>query len=74
MQTTQPHKETVLNWRKIRTISNRPTSEAEPLTKLYDEEICKLRIQNSNDDTTNTVEQLPTIPSVKSSLFQARRK
>ena len=35
----------------INTIRNRPKSEAERLSKLYDEEICKLRTQDSNDDT-----------------------
>ena len=34
----------------INTIRNRPKSEAERLSKLYDEEICKLRTQDSNDD------------------------
>jgi hypothetical protein len=46
----------------VNTICNRAKS------KLYDEEICKLRTQDWNDDTKNTVEQLPTFPSVKSSL------
>jgi len=58
----------------INTIRNRPKSETEPLPKLYDEEICKLRTQDWNDDTKNTVEQLPTFPSVKSSLYRGRRK
>ena len=53
----------------INTIRKRAKSEAESLPKLYDEEICKLRTQDWNDDTKNTVEQLPTFPSVKSSLY-----
>ena len=52
---------------------NRAKSEAEPLPKLYDEEICKLRTQDWNDDTKNTVEKLPTFPSVKSSLYRVIR-
>ena len=35
----------------INTICNRAKSEAETLPKLYDEEICKLRTQDWNDDT-----------------------
>jgi len=35
----------------INTIRNRAKSEAEPLPKLYDEEVCKLRTQDWNDDT-----------------------
>jgi hypothetical protein len=35
----------------INTMRNRAKSEAESLPKLYDEEICKLRIQDWNDDT-----------------------
>ena len=58
----------------INTMRNRAKSEAEPLPKLYDEDICKLRTQDWNDDTKNTDEQLPTFPSVKSSLYRARRK
>ena len=58
----------------INTICNIAKSEAEQIPKLYDEEICKLKTQNWNDDTKNTVEQLPTFPSVKSSLYRARRK
>ena len=35
--------------------------------------ICKLRTQDWNDDTKNTVEQLPTFPFVKSSLYHVIR-
>ena len=52
----------------INTICNRAKSEGQQ-SQLYDEEICKLRTQDWNDDTKNTVEQLPTFPSVKSSLY-----
>ncbi|XP_021347913.1 uncharacterized protein LOC110446894 [Mizuhopecten yessoensis] len=44
-----------------------------PISRIYDEEVTKLRSDDWNDDAENTVRQLPTFQSTKKSLYNARR-
>ncbi|CAG2196462.1 unnamed protein product [Mytilus edulis] len=53
-------------------IKKRCRAETTPVPAIYKQEIAKLRTPEWNDDTQRMVEQLPTFPSLKSSLYRQR--
>lgn len=53
-------------------IKKRCREEITPVPTIYKQEIAKPRTPEWNDDTQRMVEQLPTFPSLKSSLYRQR--
>lgn len=54
----------------IQTMKNRSRYEVTPILTIYDEKAVKLRTPERDEETRQTVEQLPTYYSSKSSLYQ----
>jgi hypothetical protein len=46
--------------------------EVTPIPTIYEEELIKLRTPESNDDTRQIIEQLPTYYSCKTALYHQR--
>lgn len=51
-------------------IKKRCRQETTPVPSIYKQEIAKLRTPEWNDDTQRMVEELPTFPFLKSSLYR----
>ena len=56
----------------MQTIKKRSRYKVSPIPNIYEEEAVKLRTPEGNDETRQTVEQLPTYYSCNTSLYQQR--
>ena len=56
----------------MQTMNQRTTLEVTPIPTIYEEELIKLRTPESNDDTRQIIEQLPTYYSCKTALYHQR--
>ena len=53
-------------------MKQRAKTEVTPIPTIYEEELIKLRTPESNDDTRQIIEQLPTYYSCKTALYHQR--
>jgi predicted type IV restriction endonuclease len=53
-------------------MKQRAKAEVTPIPTIYEEELIKLRTPESNDDTRQIIEQLPTYYSCKTALYHQR--
>ena len=56
----------------LQTMKKRSRYEVTPISTIYEEEAVKLRTPEWNDETRQTMEQLPTYYSCNTSLYQQR--
>ncbi|VDI54109.1 Hypothetical predicted protein [Mytilus galloprovincialis] len=52
----------------------RCTNELTPIPTIYEEELVKLRTDDWNDDIQELVENIPTFPSCKNTMYNKRKK